>query len=348
MKSPISAENRAFREAAPSLGSSGRAAIRLVTYALLTLAAIPFQLLALLLRIGFLARGIPYYYHRLVCGILGLKIEVRGVRSTEAPTLYVGNHVSYLDIETLGSNIPASFVAKQEVSTWPFFNVLAKLQRTVFVERRTRATRASRDSLIGRLEAADSLILFPEGTSSDGTRVLPFRSALFAAAQVTPGGKPLRVQPFTVAYTRLDGIPLGPLLAAVLHLVRRHGDGGPSVERLQARRMQRGDPFPRSGRHHHVRRPQEAQRPLLPRRLARPAIDQPRRAGTGRAGQGGGVVICLYLPPEGEGARRADGGCRRRTPEPVFETSPIRRSAPPSPSGGRQDRGPRLDAPDAW
>lgn len=209
MKSPISAEKRAFREAAPSLGSSGRATIRLLAYALLTLAAIPFQMLALLLRIGFLARGIPYYYHRLVCLILGLKIEVRGERSTEAPTLYVGNHVSYLDIETLGSNIPASFVAKQEVATWPFFNILAKLQRTVFVERRTRATRQSRDSLIGRLKAGDSLILFPEGTSSDGTRVLPFRSALFAAALVTSGGKPLRVQPFTVAYTRLDGIPLG-------------------------------------------------------------------------------------------------------------------------------------------
>lgn len=209
MKSPISAENRAFREAAPSLGSSGRAIFRLLTYALLTLTLIPVQALVVALRIGLLSRGIPYYYHRLVCMIIGLKLEVRGTRSTEAPTLYVGNHVSYLDIETLGSTIPCSFIAKQEVATWPFFNILAKLQRTVFVERRTRATRESRDSIMSRLEAGDSLILFPEGTSSDGTRVLPFRSALFAAAQVTPGGKPLRVQPFTVAYTRLDGIPLG-------------------------------------------------------------------------------------------------------------------------------------------
>lgn len=209
MRSPISAEDRAFREAAPSLGSSGRATFRILSYALLTLSLIPFQALAVLLRIGPLTRGVPYYYHRLVCIILGLKVDVRGVRSTEAPTLYVGNHVSYLDIETLGSTIPCSFVAKQEVSTWPFFNILAKLQRTVFVERRTRAARASRDSIVSRLEAGDSLILFPEGTSSDGTRVLPFRSALFAAAQVRPGGRPLRVQPFTIAYTRLDGIPLG-------------------------------------------------------------------------------------------------------------------------------------------
>jgi lyso-ornithine lipid O-acyltransferase len=209
MKSPISAENRAFREAAPSLGSSGRATFRLITYAILTLTLIPVQALAVLLRIGPITRGLPYYYHRLVCLILGLKIEVRGTRSTERPTLFVGNHVSYLDIETLGSTIPCSFVAKQEVSTWPFFNILAKLQRTVFVERRTRATKEGRDSIAARLEAGDSLILFPEGTSSDGTRVLPFRSALFAVAQITPGGKPLRVQPFTVAYTRLDGIPLG-------------------------------------------------------------------------------------------------------------------------------------------
>ncbi|MBX3503694.1 MAG: 1-acyl-sn-glycerol-3-phosphate acyltransferase [Alphaproteobacteria bacterium] len=209
MKSSISAENRAFREAAPSLGSSGRATFRLITYAILTLTLIPVQALAVLLRVGPVTRGLPYCYHRLVCLILGLKIEVRGTRSTESPTLYVGNHVSYLDIETLGSTMPCSFVAKAEVATWPFFSVLAKLQRTVFVERRTRATRESRDSIIGRLESGDSLILFPEGTSSDGTRVLPFRSALFAVAQVTPGGKPLRVQPFTVAYTRLDGIPLG-------------------------------------------------------------------------------------------------------------------------------------------
>jgi 1-acyl-sn-glycerol-3-phosphate acyltransferase len=125
------------------------------------------------------------------------------------PTLFVCNHVSYLDIEVLGGLIPGCFVAKAEVATWPFFSTLAKAQRTIFVERRSNKTSSSRDAMMQRLNTGDNLMLFPEGTSSDGTRVLPFRSALFAVAQLRRDDRPIAVQPVAISYTRLDGIPLG-------------------------------------------------------------------------------------------------------------------------------------------
>jgi 1-acyl-sn-glycerol-3-phosphate acyltransferase len=126
------------------------------------------------------------------------------------PVLFAANHVSYTDIAVLGSLIAGSFIAKAEVARWPLFGWLAKLQRSVFIDRRVRSTSAQRDAMMRRLSAGDALILFPEGTSSDGVRVLPFKSALFGAVE-TPQGRRIAVQPVSIAYTRLDGMPLGRL-----------------------------------------------------------------------------------------------------------------------------------------
>ena len=175
----------------------------------LTLVLLPIYFLALLLRVQPVIRWMPVGYHRTVCFILGIKVRVHGMRSDVTPTLFVCNHVSYLDIEVLGSLIPGSFVAKAEVATWPFFRTLAKAQRTIFIERRSGKTSKSRDEMMDRLNTGDNLMLFPEGTSSDGTRVLPFRSALFGVAQLRRDDKPIVVQPVSISYTKLDGIPLG-------------------------------------------------------------------------------------------------------------------------------------------
>jgi lyso-ornithine lipid O-acyltransferase len=191
------------------IGSPLRGILRIVVYAALTLPLMPIQLIANLVGLRAVSRWLPVYYHRAVCWILGIKVERRGTPSTSVPTLFVANHVSYLDIEVLGAVLPASFVAKLDVAEWPFFSWLAKLQRSVFIERRTGATRASRESMLRRLDTGDNLILFPEATSGDGTRVLPFRSALFAVAELEKNGKPIVVQPVCIQYDRLDGIPLG-------------------------------------------------------------------------------------------------------------------------------------------
>jgi 1-acyl-sn-glycerol-3-phosphate acyltransferase len=197
------------------LGSKLRAVARLAVYVPWTVMLMPVQALAV--RFGWrLQTGLPVFYHRTCCRILGLGVEIRGTMSTAAPTLFVSNHLSYLDIEVLGSLIPGSFVAKTEVGTWPFFGALARLQRTVFVDRNRRGSAdAQRDSLQSRLEAGDNLVLFPEGTSSDGNRTLPFKSALFAAAGLRIDGKPLTVQPVSLACTTLDGIPLGRRLRPI-------------------------------------------------------------------------------------------------------------------------------------
>jgi len=89
------------------------------------------------------------------------------------------------------------------------FGWLARLQRTVFVDRRIRSTATQRDEISQRFAAGDALILFPEGTSGDGNRILPFKTALFGAAAQRGRIEPVVVQPVSLAYTRLDGIPIG-------------------------------------------------------------------------------------------------------------------------------------------
>ncbi|MFC5358486.1 lysophospholipid acyltransferase family protein [Azospirillum himalayense] len=191
------------------LGSPVRGGVRLAVYLLWTLLLVPVQALAVAVRSPLRFR-IPRFYHRVCAAILGIGVVVRGERATDGPVLFVSNHSSYLDITVLGAVIPGSFVAKSEVAGWPFFGALAKLQQTVFVERKARSgVEKQRDELGARLDAGDSLILFPEGTSSDGNRTLPFKTALFAVAARRIGDRPLTVQPVSIAPTRLDGIPMG-------------------------------------------------------------------------------------------------------------------------------------------
>src|SRR5262245_46374343 len=102
--------------------------------ALLTLPLIPVQWIAL--QFGWpLQRTLPVFYHRLLCRIVGIKIDVVGQRIDDHPLMIVCNHVSWLDITVISAVAPVSFIAKSEVADWPLFGLLAKLQRSVFVER---------------------------------------------------------------------------------------------------------------------------------------------------------------------------------------------------------------------
>jgi 1-acyl-sn-glycerol-3-phosphate acyltransferase len=190
------------------MGSPLRAAVRVAGYLGLTLVLLPVQILAVWLDRPLAVR-LPVAYHGWCCRLLGLRVQPRGKRIEKGPVLFVCNHISYIDITVLGSLLPASFVAKSEVATWPLFGLLAKLQRTVFIDRRGSRAAAHRDDMLARLDRGDSLILFPEGTSGDGNRVLPFKSALFSVAQIEGAKGPLTVQPVTIAYTKIDGLPLG-------------------------------------------------------------------------------------------------------------------------------------------
>ena len=192
-------------------GSHLRAARRLLLYLAFTLPLMPLQGVAVLLKLP-LRKRLPRWYHRICLRILGFSVDVRGQAVDGHPRLFVANHVSYLDIMILGAQLPGSFVAKAEVKAWPLFGWLARLQETVFVERRARHSAGQRDEIARRLQAGDDLILFPEGTSGNGERVLPFKSALFAVASDWGATHPLHVQPVSIAYTKLDGLPMGRYL----------------------------------------------------------------------------------------------------------------------------------------
>lgn len=192
-------------------GSRARAAARLAAYLLITAFLLPVQAVAHALQLP-LCRHLPRLYHRIGCRVLGFDIAVQGTVSEAKPTLFVSNHISYTDIIVLGALIETSFIAKAEIAGWPLFGYLARLQRSVFVDRRLATTARQRDEIGERLESGDNLVLFPEGTSHDGATVLPFKSALFAVAERRPHGRPLTVQPVSIAYTALDGMPVGRLI----------------------------------------------------------------------------------------------------------------------------------------
>ena len=164
----------------------------------------------LLLRGGRIAEPVPNWFFKAACRLMGAKIDVRGTPSSATPVLFVANHISWLDIFVLGGVLGSSFVARADLAGWAVFGWLSKLRRTIFIDRENRArSGAHLEQMNERLEAGDSLILFPEGTSSDGGRVLPFKSSLFAVAERWPGEQPLTVQSISIAYTRMNNMPLG-------------------------------------------------------------------------------------------------------------------------------------------
>jgi len=192
-----------------------RAIAILFVFLLVTLILLPWQKSALWFGLKR-RKSFPQNYHRFMAKLFGLRVRVIGEPVQGGGVLIVANHTSYFDIVVFSISQRVSFVAKSQVRDWPFFSTLASLQETIYVERERRSkTGEARDEIRDRLRAGDTLVLFPEGTSNDGNRVLPFKSALMGAAETTLGNDasgtpiPVTVQPVSVAYVGLYGIPMG-------------------------------------------------------------------------------------------------------------------------------------------
>jgi lyso-ornithine lipid O-acyltransferase len=209
----------------------------LLIFTLLTLPLLPVQYVSMKLE-RFVHKSLPRFWHRVIARLLGLRIHVTGELSAERPLLIAASHSTWADIVVLSSIAEVSFIAKSEVKTWPLFGLLAVLQRSVFVERaRKQTTGDQADTIAARLGKGDAMVLFAEGTTSDGNRVLPFKSALFGAAQLAlrdTQGRKVHVQPVSIAYTRVHGLPMGrymrpitswpgtvPLISNLLGLARQ-------------------------------------------------------------------------------------------------------------------------------
>jgi 1-acyl-sn-glycerol-3-phosphate acyltransferase len=159
---------------------------------------------------GWGAIGVRYY--RALCAVLRIRVRVVGAPVRDRAVLFVSNHVSWADILVIGSITPIAYVSKSEIANWPLVGTAAKSQRTVFVDRsRRQQTGDAVSEIVSRLAGGTSVVLFAEGTSSDGNRVLPFRSALVGAvreagARAEDG---ILIQPMSICYTGLNGIPMG-------------------------------------------------------------------------------------------------------------------------------------------
>lgn len=186
-----------------------RASIILFLFLLLTLPLMPVQALLIALR-SKAAQILPHWYHKVVCRLLSVRVHLSGAAVADGPILLVSNHISWVDIPVFASIAPLSFVAKREVSTWPFVSSLAKLQRTIFIDRTKRSAVAeTREEILNRLRASERVLLFAEGTSSDGNQVLDFKSPLFAAIEEREGeNEHYRLQTCAIVYTHIHGLPM--------------------------------------------------------------------------------------------------------------------------------------------
>lgn len=153
------------------------------------------------LTFGRASPAIVRLWHRGACRIIGLDLSMAGRPSIGAPALFVANHISYIDILVLGSRMDVRFIAKADVDRWPVFGFLARLTGTVFIERRAERSGRQRDMLKELLASGERLVLFAEGTSTDGSAVLPFKSSLFGAIETDELKARVDIQPVTIGYS---------------------------------------------------------------------------------------------------------------------------------------------------
>lgn len=181
------------------------ASFKLLVFGFWCLFIIPTQLLSLvLLGNSPLFYVVPKMYHRVTCLIFGLKINLSG-QMADGHVLFAGNHLSYIDISTIGSVLSATFISKDDVKNWPLFGLLASISKTIFISRDRNAAVKCIADIKSSLDSGRSLILFPEGTSTNGAEVLPFKSSLFELFLNADLKEKLIIQPFTVSIQRVDG-----------------------------------------------------------------------------------------------------------------------------------------------
>ncbi|EIM29253.1 lysophospholipid acyltransferase family protein [Microvirga lotononidis] len=187
-------------------------ALRLLLLGLCSLVLVPLQMLAFRFGWSSMLPVLPMWFHRILMRLFNVRVIERGTPPGSAPTIVLANHVSWLDIPVIGSLHPLSFIAKSEIETWPVVGLFARLQRSVFIDRqRRKATAEVNDALAHRLVKGEAIVLFAEGTTGDGNRLLPFRSSLVGAAQTAlmhDSVEHVYLQPLAIAYTRRNGLPV--------------------------------------------------------------------------------------------------------------------------------------------
>jgi len=153
--------------------------------------------------------SMPRLFHQGFLKLLNVKVILHGTLKTNKPGLLISNHASWIDISILSSLTNICFIAKSEVSGWPIVGFLARLQDTVFIERKINRVIKQKKEILDFLSRGKKLVLFPEGTSSDGNRVLKFKSSLFSIGETEEGKLGgYEFQAVTICYSGLNGLPM--------------------------------------------------------------------------------------------------------------------------------------------
>ncbi len=156
-----------------------------------------------------LASHITCWWHQCVLQILGIKVNVCGTAADSA-TLFVANHLSWLDIHLIGSHIPVRFLSKAEVKDWPLFGWLASRAGTLYIPRGSKSASANANRIMQQTLRDDQhVVLFPEGTTSDGN-IKCFHGRLMQSAIDAQ----CLIQPVAIRYPDSKGNPVD---AAVLY-----------------------------------------------------------------------------------------------------------------------------------
>jgi 1-acyl-sn-glycerol-3-phosphate acyltransferase len=151
------------------------------------------------------------------CLIWGIHVTTRGSLARARPLLVASNHFSYLDVFALGSRMPARFITKSEVASWPIIGFICRIGGCIFIDRRRQRTLHNMSELSYAVKQGAVISLFPEGTTNEGTVLKPFKSSFFSIAE----DRDVAVQPVSVVYTRLSGKPID---AGTRPLVGWYGD----------------------------------------------------------------------------------------------------------------------------
>jgi 1-acyl-sn-glycerol-3-phosphate acyltransferase len=196
--------------------------------AITTLALLPVQIVI----VRFFPKHSPIiakFWHRLVLKLIGFRLHITGTPVEGEPTLWIANHVSWSDIPIMGAILPGFFVAKQDMAAWPMIGFIAKTQNTIFVNREARSSVIGQaEAIAEKLKSGHNVILFPEGTTTDGMTLYPFKSALLGGVNMALGKhfgrqnedkenppsssqSSYKVQPVTLSYNKLYGMPMGRL-----------------------------------------------------------------------------------------------------------------------------------------
>lgn len=186
------------------------AAVRLIGRMGFTVACIALLLLLMTLtwclRLRPLTRRIMQGAFITSAWVWGIRIRVQGTLATSRPLMLVSNHFSYLDLFVLGSKVPVAFTPKTEIRSWPVLGFMCMVAGCLFIDRRPAKTMGNKRLVENALESGEIISLFPEGTTNDGTAVLPFKSSLFSIALE----RGMQVQPVSVLYTQLNGHDVTP------------------------------------------------------------------------------------------------------------------------------------------